>query len=100
MARRDTRGWALAVAGLVSLGLAVAPQALVAIFDVVLPGDAARALGPAVIAAGGATVAIRAGNELRESDVIGDRARLVAAITGGLALVIGLPLALLGLLAA
>ena len=97
--RSDPRGKALAALGLLALALAVAPQAPVALADLVLPSRAATVVGPLAVAVLGAVVAVIAGNEMRESDVIGDKARLAAAIGGGIALIVGVPLALLGLTA-
>lgn len=97
--RSDTRGKVLAALGLLALALAVAPQALVALVDLVLPTRVATVVGPLSVAVLGAVVAVTAGNEMRESDVIGDKARLTAAIGGGIALIVGVPLALLGLTA-
>lgn len=97
--RSDPRGKVLAALGLLALALAVAPQALVALADLVLPSRVATVVGPLFVAVLGAVVAVIAGNEMRESDVIGDKARLTAAIGGGIALIVGVPLALLGLTA-
>lgn len=95
--RRDPRGLTLGALGLLAFALAVVPQAPVAALELILPHGAASVLAPLLVAALGATVAVVAGNEMRESDVIGDKARLVAAIGGGLALIVGVPLALLAL---
>ena len=89
----------LAGLGLLALGLAVVPQAPVTMLEPIMGHGAATVVGPLLAAILGTTVAVVAGNEMRESDVIGDKARLTAAIGGGIALIVGVPLALLGITA-
>lgn len=99
MRRSDPRGLVLGALGVAALALAVVPQAPVALLEVLIGHDVATVVGPLLAATLGAVVAVIAGNEMRESDVIGDKARLAAAIGGGIALIVGVPLALLALVA-
>lgn len=97
--REDPRGRALGSLGVLALALAVVPSAPVAIVDLVLPHGAATVVAPLLVAVFGGAVAVVAGNEMRQSDVIGDKSRLAAAIGGGVAVIVGIPLALLALTA-
>jgi hypothetical protein len=96
---RETRGAVLAgVAALATLA-AVAPQWSVGALDTVLPGRAARVAAPLAAALVGGWAAVTAADERRESTAMSDRYRTAAVVLGAVAVVTGLPLALLGLLA-
>lgn len=95
---RETRGRLLAgVAALATLA-AIAPQWSVGALDAVLPTRAARVIAPLAAALVGGWAAVTAANERRESTAMSDRARTGAVLLGAVAVITGVPLALLGLL--
>lgn len=94
----ETRGRMLALAGIVAVVLVGVPAGWIATLEQVLPTRVARVAAPLSAAVLGGWAAVTAANDRRASTAMSDRWRTTAAITGGLAVVVGVPLALLGLL--
>lgn len=94
----ETRGRLLALAGLVAVTLVVIPAGWIGTLEHVMPTRAARILAPLSAAVLGGWAAVTAANDRRASTAMSDRWRTTAAITGGIAVAVGVSLALLGLM--